>query len=199
MSAVVQFDLGDVERLMRQVESAVDQVPFVMSQLLDDGAFKARQVIVSDTWPDHVHMRNASFITAALRVEKSTKRNLRVEIYDVLNRAHLKLHAEGGIKQGGAHRLALPLPGSVHYTAHGIPASERPAGVIASTPKRALRLTRRGIFVGAGGRLHLRYSFKSSVTQPHDVPFYEDFEYVMRESMRTGFADAMRKAMATRR
>jgi hypothetical protein len=32
-----------------------------------------------------------------------------------------------------------------------------------------------------------------------DVPFYEDFAYTVREEVRTGFGDAMARAMATRR
>lgn len=194
----VEFNLADIERLTRQVGGAADQLPFVMSTLLNDGAFKARQVLVSQTWPRSVTVRNTSFLGAALQVNKSNKANLRVEIFDRLNRANLQAHAKGGTKPS-RKRLAIPLPGSVRYGVHGIPARQRPKGVIARTPARALRITQRGIFVGKGGRLHLKYSFKPSATQPKDVPFYEDFEFVMRAAVRTGFADAMRRAMSTRR
>ena len=194
----VEFNLADIERLTKQVGGAADQIPFVMSQLLNDGAFKARQVLVSQTWPRSVTARNASFIAAALRINKSTKGNLRVEVTDVLNRAHLQLHAKGGVKQA-RRRLAIPVPGSVRYGAHGIRERDRPKALIARTSARALRITQRGIFVGQGGRLHLKYSFKPAATQPKDVPFYEDFAFVMRAAVRTGFADAMRRAMRTRR
>lgn len=198
MSAPVQFRLDALEAMARNVGGAVDQLPFVVSQLLNDGAFKARQVLVSQTWPRAVKARNPSFIAAALRVERSTKTNLVVAITDVLNRAHLQQHAKGGTKLARS-RLAIPVPGSVTYGVHGIPKRQRPRGLIERTPKRAIRITARGIFVGQGGRLHLKYSFKPSAAIRKDVPFYEDFEFVMRAAVRTGFADTMRKAMASRR
>jgi hypothetical protein len=69
----------------------------------------------------------------------------------------------------------------------------------ANTPKRALRITSRGVFVGQGGRLHLKYSFKSTAAQPADTPMYEDFRYTVESGMRTGFGDAFRRAMQTAR
>jgi len=195
----VKFRMPDIERMTHKVGGAKDQLPFVMAGLLNDGAFKARQVLVTQTWPRGVTVRNAAFMNAALTVDKATKANLRVEIYDKLGRANLQLHAKGGIKTPRGRNLALPLPGSVTYGPRGIPLRQRPKGIIARTPKRALRITAGGIFVGEHGRLRLKYSFKPSAAIKADVPFYQDFEYVMRESLRTGFADAMAKAMKTRR
>lgn len=194
----VTFQLADLERLARRVGGAVDQLPFVASQLLNDGAFKARQVLINQTWPAGVTVRNSSFLNAALTVNKSTKNNLQVEIIDKLKRAHLQAHAKGGVKTA-FKRLAIPVPGSVRYGAHGITKRDRPKGLIARTPARALRITSRGILVGKGGRLQLKFSFRPSAQIKKTVQFYEDFAFVMQAALRTGFADAMRKAMSTRR
>jgi hypothetical protein len=126
----------------------------------------------------------------------------RVRIYDVLgNRGHLLEHARGGTERPFKSRMfAIPSQDAkVRRTARGISQRDTPSAIIANTPKRALRVTPGGIFVGKAGRLHLIYSFKAQVTQPKDVPFYEEFAYVMNNDMRTGFDEKMAKAMATRK
>ena len=197
----VQFDLSALERMSGRVGGAIDQMPYALSRSLNDSVFKARQVLVTQTWPSAVTARNASFISAALRVEKATKGNLRVEIADVLGRGNLQQHARGGVSvPRKVSNFAIPAAElKSQRGARGMPVRLSPRSIISRTPPRALRVTQRGIFVGEGGRLHLKYSFARSVTISATARFYEDFEYVMRESMRTGFPDAMRQAMATRR
>ena len=70
--------------------------------------------------------------------------------------------------------------------------------MIARTPKRALRITRKGIFVGENGRLKLKYVFAPAAQISKDVPFYEDFERVMRQEIAAAFPGAMKRAMQTR-
>jgi hypothetical protein len=79
--AEVKIDLSDIERWTKDIGGKADQIPFVMSQLINDGAFKTRQVLVN-MWPNKVTVRNANFISAALQINKSDKHNLKVEIYD---------------------------------------------------------------------------------------------------------------------
>ena len=55
------------------------------------------------------------------------------------------------------------------------------------------------IMIGKGGRLVLQYLSRPTVNIKKDVPFYEDFNYTMSNEICTGFADAMSRAMATRR
>jgi hypothetical protein len=80
-----------------------------------------------------------------------------------------------------------------------VPQSQRPSAIIAKTPKRALRVTSRGIFIGQGGRLHLIYSLRPQLQQPADVPFYQDFADAVTTDMRTGFDEKMKAAMLSRR
>lgn len=196
----LKFDLSDFEKQARALEAAQDQVPFALSLALNDAAFNARTVLIQKTWPEHVTVRNKSFMNAALRVVKSDKHNLRVEIFDRLGRANLKAHADGGtIRPVKAQTLAVPPPGLFKRGPRGIPPNKRPRAIIANTPKRALRITARGIYVGKGGRLQLMYAFKPSVNQPADVPFREDFRTAMLEGVRTAFPAAMARAMRTRR
>jgi hypothetical protein len=142
-------------------------------------------------------VRNASFMRAALRRINSTKHNLTVEVYDALHRGHLKEHAIGGTKTPKGGHLAVPI--DVSLGSSGVRKSDRPSALIARTPRRALRITRRGIFVGKGGKLHLKYALRSSIPIPADTPFYEEFETAMRNGMRTAFPVWLKKAMQTRR
>lgn len=188
------------ERKAREIDGAIDQVPFALANALTTAAFRTREVLITETWPGAVVVRNRNFMRAALRIEKATKRNLQVEIYDDLGRANLILHAKGGqrIAHGG-HRLAIPPQGSVKRTSHGVRKGQRPRDIIASTPKRALRVTPKGIFVGKNGSLHLKYVFKRAAAMHKDVPFYEDFVRIMRIEIEKAFPITMRNAMRTRR
>lgn len=197
----LRLNLTDFEAKAKALGGAQDQVQYALSRALNTAVQNARRVLVEDTWPQHVTQRNPSFIGRALRTQFSTKRDLRVEIYDDLGRAGLARHADGGTKTPRGRNLAIPPQGAVtaQLGTHGVRKALRPAAIIASTPKRALRVTPRGIFVGKGGRLHLMYALKPSAQQPKDVPFREDFEIAMRNDVRTSFPVAMAKAMSTRR
>jgi hypothetical protein len=143
-----------------------------------------------------VKVINRGFISYALRYQSSTKRDLRIEIYDQVGRGNLRLHADGGtISPKSAARLTIPPEGLFKRGPHGVPPAKRAKAIIANTPKRALRVTNRGIFVGKKGKLHLMYVFKQRAVQPKDVLFREDFNYSMRADVRTSFPLAMKRAM----
>jgi hypothetical protein len=194
-----KFNMVDMECQAKTLNGAMDQAPFALSLALNDAVKNARQVLVQDTWPHHVSQRNSSFIGRALRTNFAVKNNLRVEIYDDLGRANLKLHASGGTERPRNGRFAIPPKGSVVRGARGVRKSQQPAAIIARTPKRALRVTSRGIFVGEVGKLKLKYSLLASAIQPADVPFQEVFEDAMRNGVRTSFPAAMTRAMSSRR
>lgn len=196
----LEIDTHEFAAFANQITGAAEQMPYVLSTLMNDGAFKARQTWINHTWPNSVTVRNQAFMSAALRVEKATKTNLCVRLFDTLGRDFLQRLAVGGIDRPTQHRtLAIPLKAWVHRTARGVPRSQQPSAIIAHTPKRALRITDRGLFVGEAGKLQLRYSWKEQAIQPKLVPFYEDFAYVMMEAIRTGFADVFARAMRTAR
>lgn len=196
---MLTFNFSDFERMARDLEHAEDQMKFAIANALTSAAFRARELLITDTWPAHVEVRNRMLLRTALRVERARKNNLRVAIVDTLGRANLLAHAKGGTARPHGRRFAIPPKGTVRRTAHGVTQSQRPRAIIASTPKRALRITPRGIFVGEGGRLHLRYAFATSAHIKKDVPFFEDFERYMREEIKRTFPIAMKKAMQTRR
>lgn len=194
----LRFDMSDFERKAEQIQGAIDQAPYALSLAMNQAAVNTRQVLVRSTWPSHVQQRNAAFIGRALRTKWATKHDLAVEIYDDLGRAHLKLHAVGGAKYPRS-RFAVPNLTEVKRTSSGVSKSQTPRAIIARTPKRALRITSKGIFIAKGGRLRLMYTFKNMTPQPKDVPFYEDFQTVMAAELRTSFASAMARAMKGRR
>jgi hypothetical protein len=166
---------------------------------------KTRERLITETWPRSVTVRNSTFLRAALHTNWATKYNLTVQISNVGGsvppwRGHLAEHAEGGTKTPFGHsNLAIPLKSWVRYGAHGINKSMLPANIVRTTPKRALRITKDGIYVGQGGQLHLRYSLKPSATIKPDVPFQQDFNTFMLEEIKRAFPERLAQAMATRR
>lgn len=198
MIGVVKFDYSDFLRKADELSAAADQVPYALARALNQAAEDAQTVLIVSTWPKSVHVRNTSFMRAALRRIYATKGNLTVEIYDSLHRAQLQKHAIGGTKSAKGGHLTIP-SSEIPIGSHGVSKSNRAAALIARTPKRALRITNRGIYVGKGGRLQLKYALRRSVPIPADVPFESDFQTAMRDGMRTAFPYWIARAMKTRR
>lgn len=193
----VQFKRSEFERAAQGLGASIDQIPFAISVAMNRAVRLTRETLVKETWPGHVTVRNRGFIGRALRTKFATKTDFTVSIYDDLGAAHLKEHADGGIKR--AHgRLAIPQPG-IRRTAWGVAASDRPKRLIARTPKRALRITQKGIFVGVNGRLELKYVFAGQAQIHKDVPFREDFARLMRQRTMEALPSAVERAMRTRR
>lgn len=200
---MITFDFREWDRAVQRLGADLDQVPFALSVALNDAAQKTRLRLADETWARHVQVRNRTFARYAMRIEKrATKGNLRIDIIEnpTLNgRGNLGLHATGGTKRARKGKLAIPLKGSVTRTGRGVRANQRPAAIIARTPKRALRVTDRGIFVGQGGKLRLKYSLEQTAQQPADVPFARDFKTIMTEELRKALPAAVARAMKTRR
>jgi hypothetical protein len=197
----ITFDTSSVADVARQLDVMADQIPFAMSKALNKAVFAAREVLTTQTWPHHVTQRRANFPSAVLRVDVSDKHNLTVAIREQDSAApSLTLHAEGGTKiPHKAKRFAIPSKGWVVRTGTGVRSDQTPRAVIQRTPKRALRITDKGIFVGEGGRLHLRFSFKSTAQQSKDVPFFKDFEDTMRAKVAELLPEFLLQAQRTRR
>ena len=164
--------------IAKKYEKGLGQLPYAFSRTLNSAAQKTRTGLIEETWPNSIQQRNTSFMKAALTTKgaSASKTNLSVTIYDKLGRVDLVAHDAGGTKTPHGARFAIPLKGSVRRGAHGVYAGQTPRAIIASTPARALRLTQRGLFVGEGGRLHLKYSFQPHAYQPADVKFTSDFQ-----------------------
>jgi hypothetical protein len=189
------FDMSAFEKEAKALGGALEQVPFALSKALNRAALETRSALITDTWPSHVHVRNPGFLGAALRTNFSSKNNLQVEIYDRLGRASLVLHNEGGTKTPRGSNFAIPI--GVQRGARGVPKGQRPQAIIAKTPKRALRITNKGIFIGADGVLHLVYAFSPSTNQPADVPFDKDFARYLSKAVESSFPEALLYAMLT--
>lgn len=196
----IKFDLTEFEKAAERFQrAATDQVPFALSVALNRAVETAQASLIQDTWPRSVKVRNPTFLRAALRREYSTKTDLRVAVVDVLGRGSLKMHAEGGVKTPKGQNLAIPTS-LITRGAHGVPASQRPRALIARTAKKALRITAKGIFVARKGQgLRMVFALTPKARIRKDVPFHEDFEHIMRESVRASFPIALAKALSTRR
>lgn len=196
----LKFDFRDFERVARNLGALERQVPFALANAMSSAAFTVREQLITETWPGHVEVRNRNALRNALRVKKARKADLNVAIEGTgpaADRLNLKAHADGGVHRPKSHRLAIPPAGTVKRGARGVAKRQRPRAIIDATPKRALRITKRGIFVGQGGRLHLKYSFKPSANIKPDVPFRQDFSRMMQNAVRRQFPIAIKKAMAT--
>jgi hypothetical protein len=195
----LKIDTSAFAKRAEELHEQIDAVPYALALAMNRAVENTRNALVQDTWPKHVTQRNSGFIGRALRRgAKASERNLRVEIFDSLGRAHLKLHDAGGGKTAKG-KFAIPVTGSIKRTAKGVPKNKRPAVIIANTPKRALRITDRGLFVGKGGRLKMLYAFRTSTSQPADVPFEQDFRDAMTVELRTSFPAAISAALKPRK
>lgn len=191
----MRINVGDVEQLAKELDGVMDQMPFALSVALNDAVRETRTVLTQDTWPRHVHVRNTGFISRALRTVFAKKEYLRVEIYDDLGRAHLELHAKGGTKQAKS-RFAIPTRGVVRGPS-GVRISQLPANLKRKVVKNGMIFQATGR--GKNSKLRLMYKLRETTDQPKDVPFYEDFDFVMRQGLRTSLPAAMARAMKSRR
>jgi hypothetical protein len=195
----VQFNLSEFEKRARQLDGAIDQVPFALALALTEAAEITKQALV-DEWPQHVFQRNPGFIKRALQVKPATKHDLRVEIYDSLGRAHLELHADGGTKQAKS-KFAIPVENNVKRGARGVSRSKWPRSLANSFvadlhgkgPALWVRYGRKG------RRLRLMYTLRSTVGVKKDVPFRETFAETMTRELGESFPAALKRAMSTRR
>ena len=130
---MLTIDISDVQRVMRNLKAAEDQMPFAMSLALNNATEITRKHLITQTWPGHVKARNASFIAAALTTKgtRATKRQLSTEIYDRLRRGNLVLHAKGGTRTARRGHMAVPVS-SMPKGASGVPSRLRPKALVNS-------------------------------------------------------------------
>ena len=195
----LKFDFRDFERVAARLDAFADQIPYALAQSLNDGAEAARRELIETTWPSHVKARNASFMRAALSTKgtRASKKNLRVAIYDRLERASLFLHAEGGTKTPKGSALAVPSSAIAdRRRSTGVPKGMRPRALPNSFVKGDSIFQR----VGPKKRqLKLAYTLKPSTRIAADVPFEDDFERVMRREVSRAFGPRIKAAMETRK
>lgn len=197
----VQFNMSDIERHVRNLGGAQDQVPYAISLVLNKAAENARQLLIQQ-WPQHVHVRQGGFIRYALRRGPfATKKNLRIEVYDQTGKRFLARLDGGGTHAARGNNLAIPVEANVRIGSHGVRRSQLPRNL-----PNAVMLNkngRTGIYqrVGRGKRrrLKLMYLLRPAVQVPSKMPFAADFKMVVTQTLRTEMPRAMARAMATRR
>jgi hypothetical protein len=193
----ISVDMSDLNRIATMLGAAADQLPFVCALALNAATEKTRQHLIKTTWPSHVRpTHNRSFIAASLTTKdaRATKNVLSTEIFDKLERGHLYEQARGGVRvpHGRAH-VAVPVS-AIPRTARGVPRNLRPRQLANSVRIKDALYTR-----DKSGRLKLMYVLKTATKIPKRVPFYEDFQTVMRRELLEALPAAIGRAMATRR
>ena len=106
MQVNISSNIKKIERSLTKIGK--QQLPFATSQAINDTLFKMRTQIVKRTYPASFDVRDNRFARQSFRVEKSNKRSLEGKLFDQINRANLKLHAEGGIRRGRNGDIAIP-------------------------------------------------------------------------------------------
>jgi hypothetical protein len=196
----LEFDFKQLEQQALKVGAAADQIPYALSLAMNKAADITRQYLIKQTWPGHIHQRNASFIAASLttRESRATKGSLAVEIYDKLDRGNLQLQAKGGTRTARSGNLAIP-SSNITRGSRGVPKRLRPRTLAGQLIEKKDLLLLPDKRKGKRGRLRLMYVLKKATRVPKRVPFYEDFAAVMNRELRRLIPDAVRHAMATRR
>ncbi|TWB19503.1 hypothetical protein FBZ99_101276 [Rhizobium sp. ERR 1071] len=194
MADLVKIDTSAFERAASRLSATPKQMAFGISKALNQSAFATREVLINQTWPQHVTMRNKSFIKWALGVETSTKTDLSIAITDkrANGRGNISLHADGGNKSVERGAVAVPVAGQ-RIGSRGVVASQRPRNVKGAFRKGDAVYAP----VGKGKRRHLKllYVLKASVKIPKAVPMHEDFKRVMTEQMQMRTQAAMLDAI----
>lgn len=197
----LKIDRSDIERKVRAMRGAQDQVPYAMSLVLNKAAENAREVLIRE-WPLHVRARQSSFIRYALRRGPfATKHNLRIEIYDQTGKRFLTRLDGGGTHAARGGNIAIPVEANVRIGAHGVRKSQLPRNM-----PNAVILNKNGrpaiyqrIGKGKKSRLKLMYVLRPSVQVPNKMPFGADFTFSVLNDVRTELPKAMARAMSTSR
>lgn len=193
----IKFDFSQLEAAARSVNARADQIPYALSLALNEAADKTRRLLIEQTWPRHVIVRNKSFMQASLTTKnaRATKSMLSVEIYDRLNRGNLVLQERGGTRVAKKGSMAIPI--AIKRGARGVPAGQRPRVLKDSFRKGDVILQRVG--GKKSKRLRVAYALKKSTPVKPRVPFHRDFAKSMEQELRVAIPMAVRKAMRTAR
>lgn len=200
----IEFDFRALVQLGADLGADVQQVPYAASRALNESATKTKEFLANVMWPEHVHRRRSNFPAVALHIDYSTKYDLQVKIYDRLQRGHLYELTYGGIKVPYGQHLAIPIiDGAYPFSFNsggGIAQRDHPAELIATTPRRAMRvIPDKGIFIGGlvRGELRMVYAFKREANIPKQVPFDQEFERYFLEEFERQFPYQLAMAMVT--
>ena len=197
---MVKFDFPDLARIEQRIAEAPEQIAFACARALNDSVDAARNVLINQTWPKGVSVRDGNFMNAALTTkgQRATKRDLSATLYDKLGRASLALHEDGGTKRPKTTALAIPSKDiQARRGAKGVPKNLR--------PRQLAKSFRRGDVIyqptGRGKKrsLKLMYVLKSGVPIRGTVHFQADFDKTVQDVMQEAFPRRFAEAWASRR
>lgn len=178
-------------------------VPFAMSQAMNDSMFDARRRIVNSTYPRAFNVRNKVLPGRLWRITKrASKRDLEVLLTQTMDLDYMVRHVTGGVKTPrGGKSVAIPVDISRTKTGR-IPAARKP------TPIR----NKKGTFVrpGKGGTrvvverqrnktLRVWYILAPSAKIDARFRFYEDGIDTIERVFSGHFNTRMNRAIATSR
>lgn len=190
----MQVDLKVKSSLLTQALSSVQrQVPFAVSQTLNDVAFAARKEIVEKTYPKSFDIRNRQFPKTAFRVRKATKRKLEAALYDRTESDWLSRQVHGGIKKApGGGRLAIPTK-QVRRTARGrVTKSHMPSNLLSGKGFKVGTGLKQTIVKKVSGRQVAFFHLRDRARIRKRFPFYKSVQKVAQAK----YQGAMRKRLA---
>jgi hypothetical protein len=177
-----------------------NQMPFAMSQALNDAAFETRRNTIERVWPSDVDAKNRSFMKAAMMPirgdNRATKRKLRAIVQNhptgAMHKDYLQRLAVGGLKHANGRSIAIP--------AQDRPPVRGRAGYNRNSPRtvldrpKAFRQTVGGQQMILERRIKKRYPLKRlylleqrSLNVPKQFGFYEDSQRLARKAFNRNF------------
>jgi len=194
---------SDVKLAISEIVDMERQLPFVIASTLNSTAFKVREHIVTETYPQSFKVRNSVFPRRLFRVVKlATKRDLVTVLGDSLGREYLQDQAQGGVKTPRGS-LAIPTDPESVRTSRG--AVRKPLKPVNITNRRDTFLVTKGGKKSAilqrkrGSRkADVIYLFRDQAIIPKRFPCYEATVDQFAFHIQSEFARHLRRLVARR-
>lgn len=171
---------------------ARNQFKFATSRAINETLFRLREKEIS-LYQQSFQVRNRRFIKSALRVKKSSKRNLVGHLFDRLGKDWLERQAKGGRKTARGKYLTIPIHAKKRAKGARDPRS------FPNTFVGKSRDGTPGIFQRQKRRLRMLFALKPSVRVDKGYPFYRLARRHTAKTFDKNFADSWRYALRTAR
>ena len=200
---MISFDFSAFERQAARIGLIEKEVPFALANAMTRAAQKTKDAIARDTWPSHVKVQSPGFIRRALEVDPALARDfragkgMRAAIYAADKYGYLQRLAVGGIKRSAGGSLAIPSK-RVKRNSNG-------AVLRGQKPRNLKRTVRKGDLIfqaegkGKNSKLRLMYAVRPQARINAQVPFYSDFQRLMRAEVYKAFLQAVQNVIKRNR
>lgn len=193
---------SNVNDVMRNVSNLHRrQVPFALSQAMNEAAFEVRSEIVQRTYPRAFTVRNSRFINAVMRVAKATKSNLVASVFDQLGRDYLERHSKGGTKTPKGQNLAIPSDNVARNAGGSVRAAQRPRNLLQRKDAFKLDVKGNSFIAKRDGKarypIRLLYLLEPRASIAKSFAFYEDAIKVVKERLPDAWSKAWGRAIRT--